>query len=110
MTTTIRPALAAQLTALEALTVIGRTFAHLPGITVNLSPIYPGEIVLSVHDDLDAFEQWRTALGIAADDVDHCQRPGRSHMHLKAKTTFARAAVELVGYAPALPEMGGGQA
>jgi hypothetical protein len=102
-----RGALAAQLVALEALTVIGRTFAHLPGVDINLSPITPGELTLSVHDDLDGFEQWRTALGIAAEDVDHCQRPGRAHMTLKAKTTFARAAVELVGYAPALSVEGG---
>lgn len=105
-----RQALAAQLTAVEALAVIGRTFAHLPGIDVNLSPITPGEVTLSVHDDLDAFEQWRAALGIAAADVDHCQRPGRAHMTLKGRTTFARATVELVGYAPALPVTGGEQA
>jgi hypothetical protein len=109
VTTTTRPPLATQLTALEALIVIGRTFAHLPAVTINLSPIYPGELVLSIHDDIDAFEQWRAALGIAVEDVDYCQRPGRDHMHLKAKTTFARATVELVGYAPALPEKGGAQ-
>ncbi|MFI0897085.1 hypothetical protein [Streptomyces sp. NPDC020983] len=97
---------AEQLPALEALIVIGRTFAHLPAITINLSPIYPGEIVLSVHDDLAAFEQWRTALGIAEGDVDHQQRPRSTHMVLKARTTFARATVELVGYAPALPTLG----
>jgi hypothetical protein len=101
-TETTRPPLAEQLAALEALVVIGRTFAHLPGVDINLSPITPGELTLSVHDDLSAFEQWRAALGIAADDVDHCQRPGRTHMTLKAKTVFARTTVELVGYAPAL--------
>lgn len=101
-TTPGRPALAAQLAALEALVVIGRTFAHLPGADINLSPITPGVLTLSVHDDLDGFEQWRMALGIAAEDVDHCQRPGRGHMTLKAVTTFARVTVELVGYAPAL--------
>jgi hypothetical protein len=102
-----RAILAEQLTAIEALAVIGRTFAHLPGVDVNLSPITPGELTLSIHDDLDGFERWRSALGIAAEDVDHYQRPGRSHMTLKGRTTFARAAVELVGYAPALPENGG---
>lgn len=101
--------LADQLAALEALVVIGRTFAHMPAVTINLSPIYPDQIDLSIHDDIDAFEQWRAALGIAVEDVDYCQRPGRSHMHLKAKTTFARVTVELVGYAPALPEKGGAQ-
>lgn len=108
-TTPGRPALAEQLTALEALIVIGRTFAHLPAPDINLSPITPGALTLSLHDNLAGFEQWRTALGIAAEDVDHCQRPGRAHMTLKAATTFARATVELVGYAPALPTPNGGE-
>jgi hypothetical protein len=99
--------LAEQLTALDALTTIGRTFAHLPGADLQISPVYPDVLVISLHDNLDGFEQWRAALGIAADDVDHCQRPGRAHMTLKARTRFARATVELVGYAPALESVGG---
>jgi hypothetical protein len=100
-------AFADQLTATEALAVIGRTFAHLPPTDVHLSTITPGELTLSIHNDLGAFEQWRTALGIAADDVEHQQRPRSAHMTLKARTTFARASVELVGFAPALPAVEG---
>jgi hypothetical protein len=99
--------LAAQLTALEALAVIGRTFAHLPGADLQISPVYPDVLVISLHDNLDGFERWRAALGIAADDIDHCQRPGRAHMTLKAHATFARITVQLVGYAPALESIGG---
>lgn len=101
------PALAAQLGALEALVVIGRTFAHLPGADLQNGLIYPDVITVSVHDDLGGFEQWRTVLGIAAGDVDHQQRPNSRHMTLKASTTFHGVTVELVGYAPALPEQGG---
>ena len=103
-----RPALTEQLAALEALIVIGRTFAHLPGAHLELNPLDPGLIVIRVHDDLDGFEQWRTALGIAADDIEYRQRPNSTHMTLKATTTFARATVELVGFAAALPAPDGG--
>jgi hypothetical protein len=102
------PILATQLVALEALTVIGRTFAGLPAADISLSPITPDALTISLHDNLDGFEQWRTALGIAADDIEHRQRPGRAHMTLKATTTFARATVALVGYATALPAPDGG--
>lgn len=104
-----RPALAEQLTALEALIVIGRTFAHLPGADFHLSPITPGMVTISLHDNLDGFEQWRAALGIADGDVEYRQRPSSTHMTLKGVTTFTRATVELVGFAPAVPAAGGGQ-
>jgi hypothetical protein len=100
------PILAAQLTAIEALVVIGRTFAHLPGADLQIGPIYPDVLTVSLHDNLDGFEQWRTVLGVPAAEVDHQQRPGRAHMTLKASTTFHGVTVELVGYAPALPEAG----
>jgi hypothetical protein len=103
------PVLAAQLTAIEALVVIGRTFAHLPGADLQTGPIYPDRLTISLHDNLDGFEQWRTVLGIAPADVEHRQRPGRLHMTLKAETTFHGVTVELVGYAPALPTEGGAQ-
>ena len=108
-TRTARPALAEQLAALEALIVIGRTFAHLPGAYLELNPIFPDVIAIRLHDDLDGFEQWRTALGIAEDDVDHQQRPGSRHMTLKATTTFARATVELIAYANPLAALEGGE-
>jgi hypothetical protein len=98
--------MADQAAAIEVLAVIGRTFAHMPPVDINLSPITPGELTLSIHNDLGAFEEWRTALGIAADDIEHQQRPRSSHMTLKGRTVFARVDVELVGYAPALPGLG----
>jgi hypothetical protein len=99
-----------QLPAVDALAQITATMGHLPPADFGLSPITPDRLDISIHDNLDGFEQWRTALGIAAADVDHCQRPGRSHMTLRGRTTFAGATVELIGYAPALPQNGGEQA
>ena len=96
-----------QLAALDALAQLTSAFGHLPPADVHISPITPDELTLSIHDNLDGFEQWRGALGIAAEDVDHSQRPGRSHMTLRARTTFAGATVELVAYAPAMNTVGG---
>ncbi|WP_329368524.1 hypothetical protein OG896_23965 [Streptomyces sp. NBC_00669] len=89
--------------ALDALTQIAAALGHLPPADFNLSPITPGELTISVHDNLDGFERWRSVLGIPAGDIEYQQRPGSGHMTLKATTAFAGAAVELVGFAPAMP-------
>lgn len=96
-----------QFPALGALAQMTAAFGHLPAADINISPLTPDEVTISVHDDLDGFERWRAALGIATADIDHQQRPGRSHMTLKAVATFGGATVELVGYAPALASIGG---
>jgi len=101
--------LAEQLPALDALAQITAAFAHLPAADFHLSRITHEQLDISLHDDLDAFEQWRAALGIPAETVDYQHRPGRAHMTLKASTTFAGATVELVGFAPALPAPDGGE-
>ncbi|WP_282686284.1 MULTISPECIES: hypothetical protein [unclassified Streptomyces] len=36
----------------------------LPAAEFHVSAIYPDRLEVSVHDDLDAFEAWRTALGL----------------------------------------------
>lgn len=99
-----------QRAALVALAQIAEAFGHLPAADFNLSPITPDELTISVHDDLDGFERWRRALGIPTADVDHQQRPGCGHMTLKATTAFAGAAVELIGFARALPALAVGGA
>jgi hypothetical protein len=103
-----RQPLAAQLTAVEALAVIGRTFAHLPAVSLNLSTVYPDTIRVHVHDDLGVFETWREALGIHADSIEY--KTYENQLTLTASTTFHAATVEVTGYAPALPETGGEQA
>jgi hypothetical protein len=97
-----RPIVATQLTALEALIVIGRTCATLPAAHFEVGAIYPDEVRISLHHDLPAFEAWRAALRIPEDDVNHRTYDGQ--MSLTARTTMYGATVELVGYAPALPE------
>jgi hypothetical protein len=99
-----------QLPAADALAQITAAMGHLPPADFGLSPITPDRLDISIHDNLSGFEQWRAALGIAAADVEHQQRPRSAHMTLRGRTTFAGATVELVGYAPALPVNGGEQA
>jgi hypothetical protein len=101
--TTTRPILATQLTALEALLVLARTFAHLPAVSLNLSTVYPDTIRMHIHDGLGVFETWRGALGIPADSVEHNTYEDR--LTLTASTTFHGATVEITGYATALPEV-----
>lgn len=100
MTTTTRQIAASQLTALEALAVIGRTYATLPAAHFETGTVYPGQIRISIHHDLDAFEAWRVGLRIPETDVEHRTYDGQ--MNLTATTTMYGATVELVGYAPAL--------
>jgi hypothetical protein len=102
------PTLAVQLPAADALAQITAALGHLPAADFGLSPITPDRLDISIHDNLDGFEQWRAALGIAAADVEHQQRPRSAHMTLRGRTTFAGATIELVGYAPALPTVGEG--
>lgn len=96
------PMAATQLTALEALIAIGRTCATLPAANFEVGTIYPEQVRISLHHDLPAFEAWRAALRIPEADVDH--RTYDRQMSLTARTTMYGATVELVGYAPAVPE------
>lgn len=102
-----RPTVATQLTALEALIVIGRTCATLPAAHFEVGTIYPEQVRISLHHDLPAFEAWRAALRIPEADVEH--RTYDRQMSLTACTTMYGATVELVGYAPALPERDRGE-
>lgn len=92
--------LAEQRVALDALAQLSAAFGHLPGAHIGLNTIFPNRVDISLHDGLNAFEAWREALGIAAEDVQIQQR--KTAMNLKAVTTFAGATVELIGYADPL--------
>lgn len=37
---------------------------ELPGAEFHVSAIYPDRLDVTVHDNMDAFEAWRTALGL----------------------------------------------
>jgi hypothetical protein len=96
-----------QLPAADALAHITAAMGHLPPADFALSPIYPDRLDIALHDNLDGFERWRVALGFPASAVTYV--PRRGHMTLRATGPFAGATVELVGYAPPLPEVGGEQ-
>lgn len=72
----------------------------LPAPDVQVSPIYPERLQLSVHDDFGTFEAWREALGIDPDTVERKLQSADTTVVLKASATIADASVELVGYGP----------
>lgn len=86
---------------LRTLRLLALDFPHLPAPTVHVSPLYSARLDLSLHDDLGAFEPWRTALGITRDAVDfHTQHDGTTWV-LEAYTHFAGSTVRLVAYGEA---------
>lgn len=72
----------------------------LPAPHVGVSPHYPHRLTLSVHGDLDGFEAWREALGIAPEAVRHNTHSGGMTLTLSATAIVADAHVDLIGYAP----------
>ncbi|WP_327703617.1 hypothetical protein OG530_19195 [Streptomyces decoyicus] len=90
--------LAAQAVALEAAAQLARALGHLPGATVTVDRIYPGQLCVGLHNGLGDFEAWREALGIPAADV--CLKEFRAGaMYLKATGKYAGAEIELTGFA-----------
>lgn len=92
--------LADQKKALDAAATIARVFPHLPGAAIQVSNIHPGQLDISVHDSLAAYEAWRAALGMLPEWVEQGTQPGS--MVLTTKGRFAGVEVKLVGYAPLL--------
>jgi len=72
----------------------------LPAPHVGMSPICPGRLDFSIHDDLGAFEAWREALGIDPAAVRRNTQSGDMTMVLTAFAEVAEAKVQLIGYAP----------
>lgn len=86
---------------LRTLRLLALDFPDLPAPTVLVSPLYSARLELSLHDDLGAFEPWRTALGITRDAVDfHTQTDGKTWV-LEAYTHFAGATVRLIAFGEA---------
>ncbi|SFN21126.1 hypothetical protein SAMN04487980_1013237 [Streptomyces sp. cf124] len=83
---------------LRALRLLAIDFGHLPVPDVQVSPIYPDQLGLRFHDDLNAFEAWREAVGIAPDAVAYGEQNGGRTRVLKACGDFAGAVVVLTGY------------
>lgn len=85
---------------LALLRLLAADHPDLPAPDVQVSPIYPERLVLSVHDSLGSFEAWREALGIDPDTIERKLQSSDTTVVLKASTTIADASVELVGYGP----------
>ncbi|MCX5169636.1 hypothetical protein OG616_16620 [Streptomyces antibioticus] len=89
--------------SLRALRLLTVDFPGLPAPDVNVSPVFPEWLRLSFHDSsgesLAAFEQWRTALGIAPDAVEYGTQSGGLTRVLKAEGRFAGAVIVLTGFA-----------
>ncbi|MGV9610303.1 hypothetical protein ACWDR2_42375 [Streptomyces sp. NPDC003631] len=77
-------------------------FPHLAAPSVDISPLYPQALRLSLHepscDSFAAFESWRHALGIEPAAVDfHTQSDGRTAV-LKGCGVYAGADIELTAF------------
>ncbi|GAB2993574.1 hypothetical protein GCM10023080_069850 [Streptomyces pseudoechinosporeus] len=96
---------------LRALRLLAADFGHLSAPEVRVSPIYPGRLELTFHDDLPGFEAWREALGAAPDAVTyHEQSDGRTRV-LSTVVDHAGAQVHLTGFADVVaPALVGGAA
>ncbi|MGI5436888.1 hypothetical protein ACQEV4_05305 [Streptomyces shenzhenensis] len=87
---------------LRVLRLLALDFPHLTAPTVDVSPLYPQMLRLSLHesscDSFAAFESWRRALGIEPATVDfHTQSDGRTAV-LKGYGVYGGADIELTAF------------
>ncbi|MYX98045.1 hypothetical protein GT045_25340 [Streptomyces sp. SID486] len=88
---------------LRVLRLLAVDFPHLTAPNVDVSPLYPEVLRLSLHesscDSFAAFESWRRALGIECAAVDfHTQSDGRTAV-LKGSGVYGGADIELTAFA-----------
>ena len=83
---------------LVALEQVRRAFPYLPAPEFQVSGIFPGQLAISLHDDLADFEAWRVALGVPTSDVSYGTQPGNGV--LEASVKWGGADVALTGYGP----------
>ncbi|WP_185994211.1 hypothetical protein, partial [Streptomyces benahoarensis] len=83
----------------------------LPAVEVDVTPVFPRELTLRIHDDFGAFETWRTALGISPEAVTYSECCAGQVRVLKATTAYAGADLTLAAFgdvaAPIAPAPGG---
>jgi hypothetical protein len=98
---TTEPA-AVQIGAALAALLLVNNHPHLPAPVIRFQR-FSGEdgavargVQLSLHDNLSEFEQWRQALDIDPDTVEHAESVGTGWLHVTS--SYADAPVELVGY------------
>ena len=92
---------------MRALRLLAADFPHLPTPYIEFGPIFPEQLTLSLHDDLEAFEAWREALGVPTDAVTHREQSGgRTHVP-RASISYAGAEVHLRGFSDVAATVGG---
>ncbi|MFJ4790559.1 hypothetical protein [Streptomyces sp. NPDC088794] len=95
---------------LGVLRLLAVDFPHLPAPNVDVTPLYPKVLRLSLHettyDSFAAFEQWRPALGIAPDAVDFHIQCNRRTAVLNGRGTYGGVDIELTAYATVPVEQG----
>ncbi|MEU9057022.1 hypothetical protein AB0D37_42750 [Streptomyces sp. NPDC048384] len=85
---------------LRVLRLLAADFGYLPAPEIDVSAVYPNQLVLRFHDDLADFEAWRDVLGIAPDGVEHGTQSEGGTRVLRTLTEYAGAELKLVAYAP----------
>ncbi|GHH38231.1 hypothetical protein FHS35_007605 [Streptomyces umbrinus] len=83
---------------LRALRLLAVDFGHLPAPDVDVSTYFPDRLRLRFHDDLSAFEAWRSALGVDPATVVYREQNDGQTRVLKTTADFAGAVLELTGY------------
>ncbi|MGW8328073.1 hypothetical protein ACWGLE_09260 [Streptomyces sp. NPDC055897] len=87
---------------LKTLRFLADEFPGLPAADVHVSTLSPDRVELAFHDDLGAFEAWRSALAIGPDAVRFgTQGVDDSTMNLRADGPYGACTLRLVAYAPA---------
>jgi hypothetical protein len=88
---------------LATMRLLAAEHPDLPAPHIDVTPIYPNVLTLSLHHSLGDFEAWREALGITPDSVERKILGAGTTAMLEARTLFAGATVELVGHGPNFP-------
>ena len=88
---------------LRALRLLACDFGHLPAPNVDVTPLYPKVLRLSLHettcDSFAAFEQWRHALAIEPGVVDFHVQCNRRTAVLIGHGAYGGVDIELTAYA-----------
>ncbi|MBM9505041.1 hypothetical protein [Actinacidiphila acididurans] len=102
------PTLAEVSEPLLALRALLSEHSNLPAGTIGVTSLFPDRLDVSLHNDLSAFETWRSRLGIDPHTVTcRTQGNGRTWV-LKATCDYAGVRIELTGYSD-VPEQAGGE-
>ena len=84
---------------IDALHALAVEYPLLPAPDIRAISHAPGDLMISCHDSLADFEEWREALRIDPASVEE-ETTKLGQIHLIAEAAFAGATVLLHGYSP----------